>query len=145
VPYIYSATCPAGLGLPADSVCANLVYDPLDQGDNMAFYFTFNWPPETVPPSIDDIDETIQFFQNGSNVPVDLDFCPGLIPLFDLDGNFTGIDPLSVLPPDQDGNASNGHQFGCLITREVTHDGETVQIVEGAYVQGDYIASRRGI
>ena len=152
VPYVYSATCPAGLNLPPDPVCTNFVYDFLDQGTHMAFYFEWSWPPEPVPGQIDQIPETLQFFINGNTTGVQLDLCPEIVPLFDdpngtpddpTDDVFVGIDP--AFPAADQEPTVPGTQAGCLITRNVIQDGSEVLVIEGAYIQGDYVASRSGL
>jgi hypothetical protein len=150
VPYVYEAECPEGLTLPPDPVCTNFVYDPLNQGTNMTFFFQWNWPAEEVPASggIDAIPETLQFFLNGAPVGVELDICPEIRPQFDDNGTaddptddvFTGIDP--AFPPADQEPTVPGTQAGCLITREVIQNGEQIRLIEGAYVQGDYVGSR---
>ena len=150
VPYIYEAECPEGLTLPPDPVCTNFVYDPLTQGTHMAFFFQWNWPAEEVPASggIDAIPETLQFFLNGASVGVELDICPEIRPQFDDNGTpddptddvFTGIDP--AFPPADQEPTVPGTQAGCLITRELIQNGDQIRLIEGAYVQGDYVGSR---
>ena len=154
VPYVFTATCPAGITVPPGSVCTNFVYDPLNQGTHMAFYFQWKWPPEAFPLSgdIDDIRETLQFFLNGNTVGFELNLCPEIRPQFDdagtpddpTDDVFTGIDPNPLYAPhDQDTSlGAPGTQAGCLITRDVIHSGTRVLLIEGAYVQGDYVGSR---
>jgi hypothetical protein len=150
VPYVYSATCPAELNLPPETACTNFTYDPLNQGTHMAFYFRWNWPPEAVPAGgIDDLEETLQFFLNGNSIGVELDICPEIRPMFEDPNNtpddptddvFLGVDP-DYPPADQDTTVP-GTQAGCLITRQVIQNGIEVLVVEGAYVQGDYLARR---
>jgi hypothetical protein len=152
VPYTASNTCPTG---STATQCTNFVYDPLDQGTHMAFYFKWIWGPEpmpTPPPGgtiANSVPPTLQFFLNGNATGIALDFCPGIEPLFDDNGTpedptddiFLGL--ASPIPPSLDQDPSvPGTQAGCLITRQVIQDGTLIQLIEGAYVQGDYAARR---
>jgi hypothetical protein len=150
VPYVVSTSCPTG---STATQCTNLVYDFLDQGSYMAFYFRWIWAPEPTPtaPSggtiVNSIAPTQQYFLNGSTLTA-LDFCPGVDWLFDDNGTpddptddiFLG--PAAPLPASLDKSSAPGTQAGCLVTRQVIQDGLTVQAIEGAYVQGDYGAIR---
>jgi hypothetical protein len=137
VPYDISTTCPTGV----TGACTNFEYNPLNQGTNMGFTFHWDWPLEAIPPTgIDGVKPTLQFFINGNPVGVELDFCPELVPVYDGAGNVIGVDP-NHLPGDQDLTVP-GTQAGCLIRRDVKQVGDKIQIVEDAYVQGDYTARR---
>jgi len=138
VPYVVSATCPTGI----TGNCTNFVYDPLNQGTHMGFSFHWEWPLEPIPPNgVDGIAPTLQFFINGSAIALDLDLCPEIAPRYDANGNLTGIDPTKP-PLDQDSSVP-GTQAGCLVKRTTKQVGDKVQVVEDAYVQGDYTAIRR--
>ncbi len=135
VPYDITTTCPAGV----EGACTNFEYNPLDQGTNMTFSFHWEWPLEAIPPDgIDGVEPTVQFFINGNPVGVELDFCPEIIPLYS-DDVFIGIDPGA---PVGDQDAAAGTQAGCLISRQVNQVGGQIQVIEDAYVQGDYAARR---
>jgi hypothetical protein len=152
VPYSYSPTCPAGANPQLGAVCTNFIYEFLNQGTHMAFFFQTNWPPEPVPTNggFDAIPETVQLFINGSTTPVVVDACPEIRPLFDDNGTpddltddvFLGIDPAHP-PADQEPTVP-GTQAGCLITDETIHNGATVEKLQGIYVQGDWTAGRGG-
>ncbi len=137
VPYDISTTCPTGV----TGACTNFEYDPLSQGTNMTFSFHWEWPPEVIPVGgIEGVDPTVQFFINGNPVGVELDFCPEIVPQYD-DGVFIGIDPAH---PVIDQDSAAGTQAGCLLSRQVKQLDEPnkIQVIEDAYVQGDYAARR---
>jgi hypothetical protein len=137
VPYVVSTTCPTGV----TGTCTNFVYDPLNQGTHMAFAFHWKWPLEPIPPNgVDGIAATLQFFINGNAIGLDLDLCQEIVPIYDANGNLTGVDPTK--PPFDQDSAVAGTQAGCLITRTVKQVGDKVQVNEDAYVQGDYAARR---
>jgi hypothetical protein len=137
VPYTVSTTCPNGLS----GTCTNFVYDPLDQGTHMAFTFHWTWPPEAIPAGgIGAITDTEQLFLNGNPTPLSLDLCPEIVPNF-VAGTFVGLATGSPSPDDQD-FALPGTQAGCLVRRVVIQVGGQVQLIEDAYVQGDYVTSR---
>ena len=139
VPYIVSTTCPTGF----TGACTNFAYDPLDQGTHMAFTFHWEWPLEAIPPGgIGAIQNTQQLFLNGNTTPLELDLCSEITPAFDANGTFTGLAAESMSPSDQDFTLV-GTQAGCLVRRTVKQVGGQIQIVEDAYVQGDYQATRR--
>jgi len=146
VPYDISTTCPEGY----TGLCTNFVYDALNQGTHMAFLFHWEWPPQLLsnlppPGGIQQIQNTLQFFINGNPTGSDLDFCPEISPVstYDALGNWTGIElPLNPGPNDREPPASNGTQAGCLLRREVIQTGDHYQVIEDAYVQGDYAARR---
>jgi hypothetical protein len=107
----------------------------------MAFSFHWEWPPEVIPPTgIDGVHPTVQFFVNGNPVGVELDFCPEIIPDY-TDGVFTGLVPGH---PVADQDALPGTQAGCLLNRQVKQleEPNKIQVIEDAYVQGDYAARR---
>jgi hypothetical protein len=138
VPYDITTTCPAGV----TGACTNFEYNPLDQGTNMTFTFHWEWPPEAIPATgINGVQPTLQFFVNGNPIGVELDFCPEIVPVYTTDGVLTGIDPAHPVI-DQDG--ATGTQAGCLISRQVKQLDEPnlIQVIEDAYVQGDYAARR---
>jgi hypothetical protein len=144
VPYVVETTCPTGL----TGTCVNFIYDPLNQGTHMAFAFHWEWPAEAIPSEgISGIDDTLQLFLNGNPVPLALDLCPEIIPLYASNGSLIGLDPSSPPPNDQDFPSGSypglpGTQAGCLVRRVVKQVGGQVQIVEDAYVQGDYASAR---
>ena len=118
-----SSTCPDGFS----GSCTNFVYDPLHQGTHMAFVFHWEWPLEDIP----------------NPLPVELDFCSEIVPEFAEDGTFIGLADGSPSPPDQEpAITAPGTQAGCLVRRTVKQVGNQIQIVEDAYVQGDYAARR---
>ena len=138
VPYVVSTTCPAGFS----GTCTNFVYDPLNQGTHMAFAFHWEWPLEAIPPlGIGAIANTQQLFLNGNATPLELDLCSEITPEFAVDGTFTGLADGSLSPADQEPTTA-GTQAGCLVRRTVKQVGDQIQIVEDAYVQGDYTARR---
>ena len=139
VPYIVSGTCPAGV---TGAACTNFTYDPLNQGTNMAFVFRWEWPLEAIPPGgIGAIQNTGQLFINGNPTPLNLDLCREIVPAFALDGTFTGLATGSPPPADQETSVP-GTQAGCLVRRVVKQVGNQIQLIEDAYVQGDYTARR---
>ena len=139
VPYVVSATCSDG----ATGTCTNFIYDPLNQGTHMAFVFHWEWPLESIPPlGIDAIQNTVQLFINGSTTPLELDLCPEIVPDFAGDGTFIGLAPGSLPPDDQEFPTPPGTQAGCLVRRIVKQVGGQIQVIEDAYVQGDYTATR---
>ena len=108
----------------------------------MTFTFHWEWPLEPIPPTgIEGVNPTVQFFINGNPVGVELDFCPEVVPVYSTDNVLIGVDPAHP-PIDQDG-AVGGTQAGCLLQRQVKQIGDDVQVIEDAYVQGDYTATRR--
>ncbi len=144
VPYTLTSTC------GADQACSiDFVYDPLEQqADQLNYVFHFEWPPRDIPPGgIETIENTEQFFVNGTT-SFELDFCPGIVPVYES-GVLVGIDPEFPLtyPIDDQDSDVEGLQAGCLIQR-VTKQLEDpllrgkVQLIEDAYVQGDYAARR---
>jgi len=137
VPYDVSTTCPDGV----TGTCTNFVYDPRAQGTHMAFAFHWEWPVEAIPAlGIEAIRNTQQLFLNGSTTPLELDLCPEIIPTFGNDGTFIGLAPTSRSPLDYD--SPPGTQAGCLVRRIVKQVGGKIQIIEDAYVQGDYSGFR---
>ena len=139
VPYVVSATCPDGV----TGACTDFIYDPLHQGTHMAFVFHWEWPLESIPlPGIDAIQNTVQLFINGSTTPLELDLCPEIVPDFAGDGTFIGLAPGSPPPDDQEFPTPPGTQAGCLVRRIVKQVGGQIQVIEDAYVQGDYTATR---
>ena len=139
VPYVVSPTCPVGV----TGTCTNFTYDPLDQGTRMAFAFHWVWPLEAIPPlGIQAIPLTGQLFLNGSTTPLNLDVCPEIIPAYGVGGTFTGLAVGSPSPIDQESPTPVGTQAGCLVRRTVQQVGNQIQLIEDAYVQGDYAARR---
>jgi hypothetical protein len=138
IPYNLTSSCDATN--PANGCKTVFQYDPLGQGSSMSFTFHTEWPLEPVPapppPGVAQVKPTLQFFVNGSPTGIELNFCPEIV--INPDGTVTGV------PNDQDTSVgAPGIQAGCLIKRQVNQVGNKIQLIEDAYVQGDYTTIRR--
>lgn len=143
IPYNLTSSCDATN--PTNGCKTVFQYDPLGQGASMSFTFHTEWPLEVVPAppplappplSYAQVKPTLQFFVNGNPAGIELNFCPEIV--INTDGTVTGV------PNDQDTSAgAPGIQAGCLINRQVNQVGNKIQVIEDAYVQGDYTTLRR--
>jgi len=133
IPYTLSSSCNQ-----AGSCSTDFRYDPLGQGDKVAFAFQWTWPIETIPGGgVNWIPLSQQFFSNGAG-PIPLDFCAGTVAVYQS-GQLTGLNGAVA---DQDGDNTNGVQAGCLTKRQVQQNGTGAVLTEEAWVKGDYGVQR---
>jgi hypothetical protein len=146
IPYTLDSSCSTVAGR---KVCqADFRYDGLGQDQYLAFWFSFVWPLESFPASINDVPLTNVVFSSGTSTT--LDVCPGTTATYS-GGSLVSLTGLTA--DDDVDPLLDGVQAVCLTGRSfkqlpdpnsttTTPLPDKAAIGEEVYIQGDIFLGR---